>query len=74
MAKIQPELQAIREKHKDNPQKQQQATMELFKTRKINPVGGCFPVLITIPFFMGFFQMLLGHPPVPESAGWRITP
>jgi YidC/Oxa1 family membrane protein insertase len=58
MAKIQPELQAIREKHKDNPQKQQQATMELFKTRKINPVGGCFPVLITIPFFMGFFTML----------------
>jgi YidC/Oxa1 family membrane protein insertase len=58
MAKIQPELQAIREKYKDNPQKQQQATMELFKTRKINPVGGCFPVLITIPFFMGFFQML----------------
>jgi YidC/Oxa1 family membrane protein insertase len=58
MAKIQPELQAIREKYKDNPQKQQQATMELFKTRKINPVGGCFPILITIPFFMGFFQML----------------
>lgn len=58
MAKIQPELQAIREKHKDNPQKQQQATMELFKTRKINPVGGCFPILLTIPFFMGFFTML----------------
>jgi YidC/Oxa1 family membrane protein insertase len=58
MAKIQPELQAIREKYKDNPQKQQQATMELFKTRKINPVGGCFPILITIPFFMGFFTML----------------
>ena len=58
MAKIQPELQAIREKYKDNPQKQQQATMELFKSRKINPVGGCFPVLITIPFFMGFFTML----------------
>ena len=58
MAKIQPDLQAIREKYKDNPQKQQQATMELFKSRKINPVGGCFPILITIPFFMGFFTML----------------
>jgi hypothetical protein len=45
-------------KFKDNPQKQQQATMELFKSRKINPVGGCFPILITIPFFMGFFTML----------------
>jgi YidC/Oxa1 family membrane protein insertase len=52
MAKLQPELQAIREKFKDNPQKQQMATMELFKSRKINPVGGCFPILITIPFFM----------------------
>jgi YidC/Oxa1 family membrane protein insertase len=58
MAKIQPDLQAIREKYKDNPQKQQQATMELFKTRKINPVGGCLPILLTIPFFMGFFTML----------------
>ncbi len=58
MAKIQPELQAIREKFKDNPQKQQQATMELFKTRKINPVGGCLPILLTMPFFFGFFTML----------------
>lgn len=58
MAKLQPEMQAIREKYKDNPQKQQQATMELFKKNKVNPVGGCFPVLITIPFFMGFFTML----------------
>ncbi len=58
MAKLQPELQAIREKHKDNPQKQQQATMELFKSRKINPVGGCIPILITFPLFIGFFAML----------------
>lgn len=58
MAKLQPEMQAIREKYKDNPQKQQQATMELFKTHRVNPVGGCFPILLTIPFFMGFFTML----------------
>ncbi len=58
MAKLQPEMQTIREKYKDNPQKQQQATMELFKTHKVNPVGGCLPILITIPFFMGFFWML----------------
>jgi YidC/Oxa1 family membrane protein insertase len=58
MAKLQPEMQVIREKYKDNPQKQQQATMELFKTHRVNPVGGCFPILVTIPFFMGFFSML----------------
>lgn len=58
MAKLQPELQAVREKYKDNPRKQQEATMALFKTNKVNPVGGCLPILITIPFFMGFFTML----------------
>jgi YidC/Oxa1 family membrane protein insertase len=58
MQKLQPEMAALREKYKDNPQKQQQATMELFKQHKVNPVGGCFPILITIPFFMGFFTML----------------
>lgn len=58
MQKLQPEMQAIREKFKDNPQKLQAATMELFKRHKVNPVGGCLPVLITIPFFIGFFSML----------------
>jgi YidC/Oxa1 family membrane protein insertase len=58
MAKLQPDLQALREKYKDNPRKQQEQTMELFKIHKVNPVGGCLPILITIPFFMGFFQML----------------
>jgi YidC/Oxa1 family membrane protein insertase len=58
MAKLQPELQALREKYKDNPRKQQEATMALFKEKKVNPVGGCLPILITIPFFMGFFTML----------------
>jgi YidC/Oxa1 family membrane protein insertase len=58
MAKLQPLLQQIREKHKDNPQKQQQATMELFKTHRVNPVGGCIPILITMPLFIGFFAML----------------
>jgi YidC/Oxa1 family membrane protein insertase len=58
MQKIQPEMQAVREKYKDNPQKLQQATMELFKAHRVNPVGGCLPILITIPFFMGFFSML----------------
>jgi YidC/Oxa1 family membrane protein insertase len=58
MQKIQPEMQAMREKYKDNPRKMQEATMELFKTHRVNPVGGCLPILITIPFFMGFFSML----------------
>lgn len=58
MAKLQPFMQEIREKYKDNPQKQQMATMELFKTHKVNPLGGCIPILITFPLFIGFFAML----------------
>ncbi|HVU33118.1 MAG TPA: membrane protein insertase YidC [Opitutaceae bacterium] len=60
MAKLQPELKVIREKYKDNPQKQQSATMELFKAHKVNPVGGCIPILITMPLFFGFYAMLAG--------------
>ena len=58
MQKIQPEMQAMREKYKNNPQKMQVETMALFKKHKVNPMGGCFPILITIPFFIGFFSML----------------
>jgi len=58
MQKIQPEMQAIREKYKDNPQKLQAETMVLFKKHRVNPMGGCLPVLVTMPFFWGFFQML----------------
>ena len=58
MQKFQPEIQALREKFKDNPQKLNQATLELFKEHKINPMGGCLPLLITMPLFFGFFTML----------------
>jgi len=56
--KVMPELKAIKEKYKDNPQKMQAATMELYKKHKINPVAGCLPMLLTIPFFWAFFTML----------------
>lgn len=59
MQKFQPEIQALREKFKDNPQKLNQATLELFKTHKINPMGGCLPILITMPLFFGFYSMLM---------------
>ena len=68
MQKLQPELAAIKTKFKDNPQKQQMATMELFKANKVNPVGGCLPMLITLPFFFGFYRMLS------SSAELRFAP
>ena len=60
MQKFQPEIQALKQKYKDNPQKLNQATLELFKAHKINPMGGCLPMLITMPLFIGFFTMLQG--------------
>jgi len=68
MQKLQPELAALKVKFKDNPQKQQLATMELFKANKVNPVGGCLPMLITLPFFFGFYRMLS------SSAELRFAP
>ena len=58
MQKLQPQMAAIKEKFKDNPQKMQQANMALFKENKVNPLGSCLPVLIPFPFFIGFFSML----------------
>ena len=60
MAKIAEPMKAIREKYKDNPKKLQEATMALFREHKVNPAGGCIPILITIPLFVGFFAMLQG--------------
>jgi len=60
MQKFQPEIAALKVKYKDNPQKLNQATLELFKQHKINPMGGCLPMLITMPLFIGFFTMLQG--------------
>src|SRR5882672_11470635 len=48
MAKLNPLMQAMREKYKDNPQKVQTETLRLFKENKVNPLGGCIPILVTI--------------------------
>jgi YidC/Oxa1 family membrane protein insertase len=58
MQKIQPLLQALREKYKDNSKKLQEGQMALFKEHKINPLAGCLPMLIQMPFFFGIFAML----------------
>ncbi|MCU0792120.1 MAG: YidC/Oxa1 family insertase periplasmic-domain containing protein [Opitutaceae bacterium] len=60
MAKLSEPMKAIREKYKDNPKKLNEATLALFKEHKVNPAGGCIPILITIPLFVGFFAMLMG--------------
>ncbi len=58
MAKLMPHMTALKEKYKDDPRKMQEAMMRLYKENKVNPLGGCLPILVTIPFFIGFFSML----------------
>ncbi len=58
MAKLQPLMKEVREKYKDQPQKLNEATLKIFKENKVNPMGGCLPILITMPLFVAFFAML----------------
>ncbi len=58
MQTLQPQLKALKEKYKDDPVKVQKKTMELFKEHKVNPMGGCLPMIIQMPVFIGFFTMI----------------
>ena len=55
MQALQPEISALKEKHKSNPQKLNQATMELYKKRGVNPLGGCLPMLLQMPLLFALF-------------------
>jgi YidC/Oxa1 family membrane protein insertase len=59
MQKIQPETELIRKQYSDNPQKMNKEIMELYKKHKINPIGGCLPMLLQIPIFFSLYQVLL---------------
>ena len=59
MQKLQPKVAKIREKYKDDPATMNQEMMALYKTYKVNPVGGCLPMVIQIPFFFALYQVLL---------------
>ncbi|MER9614082.1 membrane protein insertase YidC [Mesorhizobium sp. M0207] len=58
MKKVQPKMLEIREKYADDKMKQQQAMMELYKTEKINPLAGCWPVALQIPVFFSLYKVL----------------
>jgi len=56
---IQPEMKKIQEKYKDDPQKSQQEIMALYKKHKVNPMGGCLPLLVQMPFLIALYQTLI---------------
>jgi YidC/Oxa1 family membrane protein insertase len=58
MKVVTPKMQAVRERYKADPQKMNQAMMELYKTEKINPLGGCLPIAVQIPVFIALYWVL----------------
>ena len=68
MRKLQPMMAKIREKYKNNKQEMQKQLMNLYKTYKINPMGGCLPMVVQIPVFFAFYRIL------PSSIELRHAP
>jgi YidC/Oxa1 family membrane protein insertase len=58
MKAVQPQMTALRERHKDDKAKQQQELMELYKKEKINPLAGCLPIAVQIPVFFSLYKVL----------------
>ena len=58
MQTLQPQMNAIKEKYKDDAVKMNQKTMEFMRENKVNPLGGCLPMMLQIPVFIGFYTMI----------------
>ena len=59
MKAVQPRVMALRERQKDNPQQMQQEMMKIYREEKVNPVGGCLPMVAQMPFFIALYWVLL---------------
>jgi YidC/Oxa1 family membrane protein insertase len=66
MQDLKPEMDRIRAQYRDNRQKQQEETMKLYQERRVNPLGGCLPILVQMPIFIGIFYVIR------EFGGYRI--
>ena len=61
MRELQPELEKIKEKYKDDPQEYQRKTAELYRESGVNPLGGCLPLLIQMPIFVALYWAFSGN-------------
>ena len=59
MKAINPRVMAMRERLKDNPQQMQQEMMKLYREEKVNPIGGCLPILVQVPVFIALYYALI---------------
>jgi YidC/Oxa1 family membrane protein insertase len=58
MKKVQPQMEELRKKYKDDPARQQQELLALYQREKVNPLAGCLPILLQIPVFYGLYKVL----------------
>ncbi|MGD9943849.1 MAG: membrane protein insertase YidC [Burkholderiaceae bacterium] len=74
MKAVTPRLQQIRERYGDDRMKMNQAMMELYKTEKINPLGGCLPIVVQIPVFIALYWVLLASVEMRNAPwiGWIV--
>jgi YidC/Oxa1 family membrane protein insertase len=66
MQALQPELKKMKEKYKDDPKKQQEETMRLFQQNGVNPLAGCFPLLIQMPILIALYNAIMRNPDIKE--------
>ena len=58
LQELKPALDEIRAEHKDDPKKQQEAMMQLYAEREVNPLGGCLPMVVQLPVFLGLYYTI----------------
>ncbi|MDR1195433.1 MAG: membrane protein insertase YidC [Endomicrobium sp.] len=71
MKRVQPMIKEIQEKYKGNPQRLNAEMLNIYKTQKVNPLGGCLPMLLQLPIFWAFFQMLRNSYEL-RNEGWIL--
>jgi len=72
MQKLQPQMKEIKAKYKDDPQTMNSKVMELYRTEKVNPLGGCLPILLQIPVFIALYSTLNGAVELRQESFWWI--
>ncbi len=71
MKAVNPRVMAMRERFKDNPQQMQQEMMKIYREEKVNPMGGCFPIMVQIPVFIALYWVLLSSVEM-RNAPWTL--
>ena len=71
MKAINPKVMEMRERLKDNPQQMQQEMMKIYREEKVNPMGGCFPIMVQIPVFIALYWVLLSSVEM-RNAPWTL--